>query len=419
MYWIHQAIMDILEEDIEAKIFQDIAENGPISVYAASDKKDRVKPPYGTVHRHFKNLESENLITIYKKEMHQNKKYKYLYGPTLSGVAEFYFSEKGRMIKDIKPVFQKWRNSKKFIEDENGKEFFDFNEFQFAPQKHIEIYKKWVEFVKKADDYKEIPEELELDVGMMILGKKEPKYFLETLLELYGNMPNFKREVDLYFQNLISVYQSIKKIQQDPVHPTNITARLLLKYWPMMSPKEMKKIQRSKEPKFNVEFFPHDNKKEIEFKNTTLTELYHNTFDNLLKNYEMHVSKPDASKLSDSEIKYIMAYCAYNMAEVDYALSFEELYESEWYGDEPEPKPQIDAFVVMLNPYSDHSGPITSQFYDNFEIFVPNMDEIAPEIRGVDDWHLGIDDDKIEAKIEEKRKLAEKRWKIRRNQMME
>ena len=111
------------------------------------------------------------------------------------------------------------------------------------------------------------------------------------------------------------------------------------------------------------------------------------------------------------------SHCANNLSKAGYAISFEELYRPEWYDPELTP-PENDTLTVMINPYSDHSGPIAEQFYENFEIFVPNMDEIAPEIRGVDDWELAIDD-KIEAKIEEKRKLAEKRWKIRRNKIME
>ncbi len=175
--------MDTLnQEEVEAKIFFNIVENGPISIYAASNKKDPQNSPFSTVHRHFKRFESENLISIYKKEKHQNKKFKYLYGPTSEGVAEFYFSEKGKIIKDIKPVFEKWGNNEKFFQDENGIAIFGVNEFKKNSKQVLTYFKKWVEFIRKADDYKEIPEELDLDVGMMILGKKEPKYFLETIL---------------------------------------------------------------------------------------------------------------------------------------------------------------------------------------------------------------------------------------------
>jgi len=41
------------EEETETKIFFNIVENGPISIYAASDKKDRQNQPFTTVHRHF------------------------------------------------------------------------------------------------------------------------------------------------------------------------------------------------------------------------------------------------------------------------------------------------------------------------------------------------------------------------------
>jgi len=404
-----------MEEEIEAKIFFNIVENGPISIYAASNKKkDSQNPPFATVHRYFKNLESENLITIYKKEMHQNKKFKYLYGPTSEGIAEFYFSEKGKIIKDIKLVFDKWGNNKKFFQDENGIAIFDFNEFKKNPMQVLTYFKKWVEFIGKADDYKEIPEELDLDVGMMILGKKEPKYFLETILDLYENIPAFRTELDQYFKNILNVYEFIQKIQKEPRNPTYITQKLLLKYSPMMTPKEMKKIQHSKEPKFNFEISSQtDFLKHFEFKNMTLTKLATTIFNKLLRhNYAMLVCKPDYSVINEEEIKFIMAHCANNFSKAGYTISFEELYRPEWY--DPElPPPKNDTLAVMINPYSDHIGPIAAQFYDNFEIFVPNMDEITPEFKGIDDRELAFDD-KIKDKIEEKRKLAEKNWKIRR-----
>jgi len=282
-------------------------------------------------------------------------------------------------------------------------------------------FKKWVEFLRKADSWKEVPEELELDVGMLILGKKEPKYFLETILELYGNIPTFRTGLDQYFKNLLSVYKFIQEIQKNPRNPTNITTRLLLKYSPMMTPKELKKIQLSKEPKFVIEFIhPSNWKGNFLLKNITLTKLAKKIYDKLLiEHYQIHVSNPNYSddELNETEIKFIMAHCANNFSKAGYALSFDEFCHPEWY-DPEQTLPENDTLSVMINPYSDHSGPMASQFYENFEIFVPNMDEIAPEIRGPDDWDLAIDD-KIKDKIEEKRKLAEKRWKIRRNKMME
>ena len=405
-------------EEIEAKIFFNIVENGPISIYAASNKKkDSQNPPFATVHRYFKNLESENLITIYKKVKHQNKKFKYLYGPTSGGVAEFYFSEKGKIIKDIKPVFEKWGKNKKFFEDENGIEIFSFNEFKKNPMHVLTYFKKWVELITKAYDYTEIPEELELEVGMMILGKKEPQYFLDTMLELYENFPYFRNELDQYFKNSLSVHQFFQRIQKEPRNPTYITQKLLLKYFPMMTPKEMKKIQHSKEPKFNLEIGSQtDFLKHFKFKNTTLTKLATTIFDKLSRhNYAMLVCKPDYSVINEEEIKFIMAHCANNFSKAGYTISFEELYRPEWY-DPERPPPKNDTLAVMINPYSDHSGPITAQFYENFEIFVPDMDKIAPEIRGANDWELAIDD-KIEGRIEKERKLAEKRWKIRREEI--
>jgi len=406
--------MDTLnQEEVEAKIFFNIVENGPISIYAASNKKDRQNPPFATVHRHFKNLESDNLITIYKKLMHQNKKFKYLYGPTSEGVAEFYFSEKGKIIKDIKPVFEKWGNNEKFFQDENGIAVFGVNEFKKNSKQVLTYFKKWVEFIRKADDYKEIPEELDLDVGMMILGKKEPKYFLETILELYKNIPSFRNELDQYFKNTLKVYEFIKKMREEPNNPTYITQKLLLKYSPMMTLKDMKKIQRSNEPKFNIQYGPMSrNKKLIFLKNKTLTELANDTFDNLLDDYVMEVSKHDISVINEQEIKFIMMHCADNFSEIGNALCFEEIYHPEWYDPEM-PPPKNDSIIVRMNPYSSHNGAIASQFYDNFEIFVPNMDELAPENRREDEMGLGISD-WVKIKIQEQRKLAEKRWKERR-----
>jgi len=404
------------EEEIEAKIFFNIVENDPISIYAASNKKNKQNPPFTTVHRHFKRLESENLITIYKKEKHQNKKFKYLYGPTSEGIAEFYFSEKGKMIKDIKPVFERWGKDKKFFQDKNGTEIFNFNEFQNNPMQTLKYFKKWVEFIRKADGWKEVPEELDLDVGMMILGKNEPKYFFNTVLELYGNIPTFRAELDQYFKNSLSVYQFIQEIQKDPHNPINTTKKLLLKYSPMMTPKKLKKIQLSKEPKFVIEFVhPSNWKGSFVLKNITLTKLGKKIYDKLLiEHYQIYVSNPNYSddELNETEIKFIMAHCANNFSKAGYALSFDEFCHPEWY-DPEQTLPENDTLSVMINPYSDHSGPMASQFYENFEIFVPNMDEIAPQTIGPAGLEPRIDWD-IENKIEEQRKLAEIRWKERR-----
>jgi len=411
------------EEDNETKIFFNIVENGPISIYAASNKKDKQNPPFATVHRNFKKLEKYGLISIYKKEKHQNKKFKYFYGPTSEGIAEFYFSEKGKMIKDIKPVFEKWGKNKEFFQDENGIEIFNFNDFKNNPGQILKYFKKWVEFLKKADDWKEVPEELDPDVGMMILGKKEPKYFLDTILELYGNIPSFRTELDQTFKNLLSVTKFIQEIQKDPESPTYITKSLLLKYLPMMTPKEMKKIQRSKEPKFSFEFLPPWGSpwlsQAIQYKNTTLTKLAKNIFDILLLNYTINVCKPDYSEINEEEIKFIMAHCAENMSKSDptRALSFQVFYRPEWYDPELTP-PENDTLSVMINPYSDFSGPIAEEFYDNFEIFVPNKKDVGPEILGTYaiEWGRGMDN-KIQDIIEEKRKLAEKKWKERRENL--
>jgi len=407
------------EEEVEAKIFFNIVENGPISIYAASNKNIKKKhqnPPFTTTHRHFKRFESEHLITVYKKEKHQNKKFKYLYGPTSEGIEEFYFSEKGKPIRDIKLVFEKWGNNEKFFQDENGKELFTLNEFKNNPMQVLKYFKKLVEFNRKADDWKKVPEELEEDVGMMILGKKEPKYFLETILELYENIPAFRNELDQYFKNALKVYEFIKKIREEPHNPTYITQKLLLKYSPMMTPKDMKKIQHSNEPKFNFEYGPLTAKKKYIFlENKTLTELANDTYENLLDDYVMLVCKPDYSVINEQEIKFIMTHCADNFSKIGNALCFEEINRPELY--DPElPLPKNDAIVVRVNPYSSHNGSIASQFYDNFEIFVPNMDEIAPENRREDEMGLGISD-WIEKKIQEQRKLAEKRWKERREKL--
>jgi len=181
----------------------------------------------------------------------------------------------------------------------------------------------------------------------------------------------------------------------------------------MMTPKDMKKIQHSNEPKFNIEYGPLTAKKKpISLENKTLTELAKDTHDNLLDDYVMEVSKPDYSVINEQEIKFIMIHCADNFSEIGNALCFDEIYHPEWYNPDL-PAPKNDTIIVRMNPYSSHNGVIASQFYDNFEIFVPNMDEIAPENRREDEMGLGITD-WIEKKIQEQRKLAEKRWKERR-----
>jgi len=485
--------MDISkQEEVEAKIFQNIVKNGPISIYAASRKKNPQNPPFSTVHRHFKKLEQEGMISIYKKEMHQNKKFKKLYGPTLYGVGGFYFSDKGIPKKNIEHVFEKWGNHEKFFKPPQGSDvIFKMDDYKKNPKKMIENYQKWIELNSLAlNEFNEdIPEELELEIGMMLLGRKDQKFFLERVGDLYNNVESYRTSMDSYFKNLLLMYRFMKEFKSFPNNPHNITKLLLMKYEPMLNPDELKKIQSKKEPKYDFELVdrnPRNEKLSKSEKNTKIngkkiSELEKKISNVLLHNFEIHL-KYDQKNDVENNLKYAMAYISniiynattptikrevisltphsleYNLKLIKNANSvdgYKELIKNtagkviyRYRNDGPSTlafhiinsKNGEEKLVAFIDPYSDEGGPETQKFYDNFELFVPNMDDSPSESSIEEDlredlrddldaedrrdiqWYV---DDRFEEKYDEvfeewfdgERVEAEKRWKIRRENL--
>ena len=106
--------MEISQSEIlEGKIFEFILTKGPITVYSAS-KESRISLP--TIHRHFKQMEKDGEIKIYRKEPHQSGNEKKLYGPKIKGILNFSIDFEN-IRKNIDSTFEKWLTEKPFVKE--------------------------------------------------------------------------------------------------------------------------------------------------------------------------------------------------------------------------------------------------------------------------------------------------------------
>ena len=436
MSWIYVSIVDIYNSDIESTVFEAIAEKGPISVYEASDKKDPNNPSFASVHRHFKNLEEEKLITIYAEGLSKNGRPKKLYGPTFEGIIEFYFDDEGIPDQELGSVFKKWAKQKKFFESEQGPvKTFDYDDYKKNPDKVFEVFKKLVKFYKKSllESEKPIPDEMKIHVGMLIYSMKNQKEYLETIEYLYKESKAFRAGLDLSAWQTSLFQTTLNKFKTLPTSPHKTTKILLKGFEPMLTQAELDKIRFTEdEPKFDVTY-KHIQGKEtmwgppvIEFKDVTLTELANNTYDYIEEDYEMWINDAGLDIIDVKNMKYAMVHCADNFQGDAIALAFN--IESQGTSG------KIKKLAVKFDPYSDVSGPIAQEFYDNFEIFVPNMEnspntepviiESHKEKHGIFEINTDIEfpaaeEEVIEKHINLERKKAEKRWKEHKEKIRE
>jgi len=207
--------MNIQTSDIEDEIYKKMVNEGPISVYASSHLKDPKNHSFSTVHRYFKKWENEKNIIIYKKEKHPSGNSKKLYGPTVLGLWSFYFSENGTPDKEFDSVFDKWVKEKKFFDTAIGAYSFDYNEYQKNPNQFKKFFKKQIKLYSLAflEYEKGIPIEMQINVGMEILVKKDPESFLNMAQDLYNNHQGFRNDIDQYYENLFVLCGILKNIK--------------------------------------------------------------------------------------------------------------------------------------------------------------------------------------------------------------
>ena len=196
-------------ERLDQEIFDLVLTRGPITVYSAS-KESRI--PLPTIHRHFKQMEKEENIKIYREEPHQSGNPKKLYGPTLEGV--FGFSADFENIrKKFDSIFEKWLQEKPFVKDIKGAFGFEEDFIKQSPQETIKICKKFMRFYNDAFELVEDDEVLDehiVDVGFLLLSKKNPKKYFEITKELYETMPNFRLNMDRMFDVMNILHMALQ-----------------------------------------------------------------------------------------------------------------------------------------------------------------------------------------------------------------
>jgi len=200
--------MDISQtERRELEIFDLILTRGPITVYSAMKESEKSLP---TIHRHFKHMEKEGEIAIYREEPHQSGNPKKLYGPTVMGILEFCLFPSIR--KKFDSIFEKWINEKPFLKD--MKYVFGYQEdfIKQNPREVIQNCKKYMRFFIDAYDLVDDEEFLDeniIDVGWLLLGKKNPKKYYETTKELYEKIPSFRTNLDAMFIGMFAIFAAI------------------------------------------------------------------------------------------------------------------------------------------------------------------------------------------------------------------
>ncbi len=139
------------------------------------------------------------------------------------------------------------------------------------------------------------------------------------------------------------------------------TRDLIKKYSPMWTVKETYEYeQKHSEPQFDVKYaHEHDKKtvwgdKKMEFTNSTLRELWNNTYDCIYEHYEMWIKdvsvfENDPPSITDDHVRYAMSMTVENMTEDELPLKFRV----------------VNGYLVIVGDY--HSGLTeTKEFYEEF-----------------------------------------------------
>ena len=154
--------------------------------------------------------------------------------------------------------------------------------------------------------------------------------------------------------------------------------------------------QKHSEPQFDVKYaHEHDKKtvwgdKKMEFTNSTLRELWNNTYDCIYEHYEMWIKdvsvfENDPPSITDDHVRYAMSMTVENMTEDELPLKFRV----------------VNGYLVIVGDY--HSGLTeTKEFYEEFyhlvfgfNFDVPSNipeDEEEDESEDVDDEEEDDDD---------------------------
>jgi hypothetical protein len=189
-------------------IFRGIMDHGPLTLYSANAK---TKMPIGTIHRHFKQLEKEGKIRVYRS--HKKGRRKIEYGPTIYGILSVYRLDK-EFAKKIQNYFLIWIENKDF-QTELEKEGFDISSDNLKKSK--QIFQKYMDYFsaveEQIDMIKRGEDIISRDTLIMIssgLLSSSPQY-QKLWTELFSSLPGMRKSLDDYMQNMIKSYKSFKK----------------------------------------------------------------------------------------------------------------------------------------------------------------------------------------------------------------
>jgi len=139
------------------------------------------------------------------------------------------------------------------------------------------------------------------------------------------------------------------------------TREIIDKFSPMWTVKETYECeQKNGEPHFDVKYVHEDDKKTIwgdrkmEYPNSTLRELWNNSYDCLYDHYEIWIKdvpllENDPPSITDDHVRYAMSMTVEDMTEDELALKFR----------------MVNGYFVMVGDYhSDFKS--TKEFYEKF-----------------------------------------------------
>ena len=195
-------------ERLDGEIFELILTKGPITVYSASKESGMSLP---TIHRHFKQMEKDEEIKIYRTEPHQSGNPKKLYGPKYLGILNFSYDFEN-IRKNMDSILEKWLTQKPFVKEIIDE--FGYNEdfIKQESQKVIKICKKYMGFHHEAfeatQDEKAMDENI-LDIGFYLLAKRSPKKTFERIKEIYETVPKYRFQFSAFVLGNMAVWAAV------------------------------------------------------------------------------------------------------------------------------------------------------------------------------------------------------------------
>ena len=203
--------MDISSKNqTSSDIFMHIMDGGvPITLYSASASS---KFPIGTIHRHFKEMESSGKIKVYHQSDSGRKKK--MYGPTFYGLV--YFARINPNIRArLENYFLLWIEHREFLDMLAG-EGFETGQIPENSKHNKTLFKKYVEYGIAVENQiemlksnsKSIPHEMFVFIGEILLSS-DPRYVSEWKY-LYRNLPGLQKAIDSNIQNMLRMQKQLR-----------------------------------------------------------------------------------------------------------------------------------------------------------------------------------------------------------------